>query len=67
MTTTQTLVNQTTGCAASPRPEAVASPAYATAIAGGRGTGRIVGSWLATRKSMTVPAFHDRWPLCSST
>lgn len=36
-----------------PRPKAVA-------------TG-IVGSWLATsRLSMTVPAFHDRRPLCST-
>ncbi len=36
---------------------------YETAIGNG-----ITGTWLATsRLSMTVPAFHDRRPLCSTT
>lgn len=27
-----------------------------------------IAAWSAiARKSMSVPAFHDRWPLCSST
>jgi hypothetical protein len=30
------------------------------------GTGNAAWS-VAIRKSMTVPAFHDRWPLCSTT
>jgi hypothetical protein len=65
--TTLTLVTKTTGCVASPRPKApVTSSAYVNGIATGRVIGRIAGAWLvATRKSMTVPAFHDRWPLCS--
>lgn len=75
MNTTQTLVNETTGCVASPRPEAaVAAVAIAPAYAAGRAIpaagidGPIAGAtWLsATRKSMTVPTFHDRWPLCST-
>jgi hypothetical protein len=62
-----TLVTKTTGCATSPRPEVAAS--YAHDRAGNGINGPIAGaSWLRlTRKSMTVPAFHDRWPLCSST
>lgn len=72
MNTTQTLVNETTGCVASPRP--VAAVAIAPAYVAGRGipaaglNGPIAGAtWLcATRKSMTVPTFHDRWPLCST-
>jgi len=66
--TTQTLVNETTGCVASPRPKVVvAARTYANAAVDGL-SGRIEGSWLiATPKSMTVPTFHDRWPLCSST
>jgi len=70
--TTQMLVLETAGCATSPRPESAAlAPSYAAR----RGTpanginGPIVGAtWLsASRKSMTVPTFHDRWPLCSPT
>ncbi len=39
---------------------------YGKATTGITGNG-IVGSWLATsRLSMTVPAFHDRRPLCST-
>ena len=61
--TTPTLVTETTGQVTSPRPNA----AYACATNGIEG--RIAGTaWLvATRKSMTVPSFHDRWPLCSDT
>ena len=61
MNTTLTLVTKTTGYVASPRLKAaVTSRVYAD------GSGRIAGAWLvATRKSMTVPAFHDRWPLRS--
>jgi len=60
--TTPTLVT-TTGQVTSPRPKA----AYACTADGIEG--RIAGSaWLVvTRKSMTVPSSHDRWPLCSST
>lgn len=63
MNTTLTLVTETTGQVTSPRPNA----AYAPRPNGIEG--RIAGScWLvATRKSMTVPSFHDRWPLCSDT
>jgi len=66
--TTTTLVNESTACLASPRPKAAAKGrAYVGAVAGGL-IGHIAGSWLATsRTSMTVPTFHDRWPLCSAT
>lgn len=70
MNTTQTLVTKTTGCVASPRPKACAlAPSYATGRSGNGINGPLAGaSWLiATRKSMTVPTFHDRWPLCSAT
>jgi len=61
--TTPTLVIPTAGQLLSPRPKA----AYACAANGIEG--RIAGAaWLvATRKTMTVPSFHDRWPLCSDT
>jgi len=67
-TTQTTLVTKTTGCVASPGPKAAAGArAYANAAVAGL-IGRIEGSWLiASPKSMTVPTFHDRWPLCSST
>jgi hypothetical protein len=62
--TTLLPVLQTAECAAAPRPKA----AYAGIVAS-IGNGLTTGaSWLsATRKSMTVPAFHDRLPLCSTT
>lgn len=65
MNTTLTLVTKTTGYVASPRLKAaVTSRVYANGSV--RVIGRIAGAWLvATRKSMTVPAFHDRWPLRS--
>lgn len=75
MNTTQMLVNETTGCVASPRPRVlVPAAALAPSYAAGRAipatglNGSIAGAaWLsATRKSMTVPTFHDRWPLCST-
>ena len=65
--------------AVAPRPKTAAAGApvctgtavYAKATKGITGNGitgnGIVGSWLATsRLSMTVPAFHDRRPLCST-
>jgi hypothetical protein len=71
--TTQTLVNETTGCVASPRPQvlvAAVAPSYAAgrAIPATGLNGPIAGAaWLSvTRKSMTVPTFHDRRPLCST-
>jgi hypothetical protein len=67
---------QTAASVVAPRPKAVAlalAPVCAGAPAHGPtetvviGNG-ITGSWLATsRLSMTVPAFHDRRPLCSTT
>jgi len=61
--TTLLPVLQTATCTATPRPKAYG--AIVASIGNGRSTGA---SWLfATRKSMTVPAFHDRWPLCSTT
>ena len=65
--TTLTLVQTTTACVTSARPKS----AYgANALAGGNGiAGPIAGAaWLSTaRKPMTVPTFHDRWPLRSAT
>jgi hypothetical protein len=57
-------VLQTAERTAAPRPKTAVTGAVAYI-----GNGRIAGaSWLsATCKSMTVPAFHDRWPLCSTT
>jgi hypothetical protein len=64
--TTLTLVPA--GCTSSPRPKAACrANAY---VGSGTGIdGSIAGTaWLvATRKPMTVPTFHDRWPLCSTT
>jgi hypothetical protein len=64
--------------AVAPRPKATTAPtivavvcpvtpaAYGKATGTGNGNG-IAGTWLATsRLSMTVPAFHDRRPLCST-
>lgn len=53
----------------------VASRPQVTPRPYGIGTGTGIGirnlcaaSWIATsRKSMLVPTFHDRWPLCSTT
>lgn len=45
----------------------VTPAAHAKTTGMGIGTG-IAGTWFATsRLSMTVPAFHDRRPLCSTT
>ena len=73
MNTTDLQDLQPATLAVAPRPKAVA-PAVApvcavTAAAYGKTTGNgIAGSWLATtRLSMTVPSFHDRRPLCSTT
>jgi len=58
--------------AVAPRPKAGLALALVpvcagTAAYGTNGNG-IAGTWLATsRLSMTVPAFHDRRPLCSTT
>lgn len=75
MKTTLLHLLQTAASVVAPRPKAVAlalapvctgPAASGTAISAiGNGT---AGSWLATsRLSMTVPAFHDRRPLCSTT
>ena len=62
--------------AAAGAPVCTGTAVYAKATKGITGNGitgngitgnGIVGSWLATsRLSMTVPAFHDRRPLCST-
>ena len=69
---------QTAAAAVAPRPKATARVATAalctgTTVAYGKAPKTVIGngisgSWLATtRLSMTVPAFHDRRPLCSTT
>lgn len=76
MNTTDLHNAQTAALAVAPRPKAATTPAvaaaptctgsamYGKALIGGG----ISGTWLATsRLSMTVPAFHDRRPLCSTT
>lgn len=76
MNTTDLQRLQPAAIAVAPRPKttvpaaapvcAVTSAAYGKAAKGITGNG-IAGSWLATsRLSMTVPAFHDRRPLCST-
>lgn len=77
MNTTDLQDLQPATLAVAPRPKGATVPAvdarctvtaapYATTPKGITGNG-IVGSWLATsRLSMTVPAFHDRRPLCST-
>lgn len=53
--TTLTLVTETTGQVTSARPKSACTGIARTA-------------WNATTvESMTVPAFHDRWPLRSTT
>jgi hypothetical protein len=56
---------------ATSRPKTAGTAALAPVYGIGTGTRKgnaTVASWsIAARKSMTVPAFHDRWPLCSTT
>lgn len=78
MNTTDLRLSQHADLAVAPRPKTGAARVVATApvctgtAAYGKATtaitgNGIVGSWLATsRLSMTVPAFHDRRPLCST-
>lgn len=74
MKTTLLHLLQTFASVVAPRPKA-AAPALAPVCTGtAHGAtpvaviGNATGSWLATsRLSMTVPAFHDRRPLCSTT
>lgn len=62
--TTLLCLSQNLGTTAAPRPKAGYRTALAPTIAGITTTA----PWsAAVRKSMTVPAFHDRWPLCSTT
>ncbi len=64
MKTTLLCLTQTTGSTGAPRPYALAPMTLAPTTA----VRAITASWSAiVRKSMNVPAFHDRWPLCSST
>lgn len=77
MTTTDLRQLQPATAAVAPRPDAAAArvavaPVCTGATAYGKAKAVIgngtAGSWLATsRLSMTVPAFHDRRPLCSTT
>lgn len=73
MKTTFLHLLQTAASVVAPRPKyavlalapvCTGAPADVTTVIGNG----IAGSWLATsRLSMTVPAFHDRRPLCSPT
>lgn len=78
VTTTDLQMLQPADIAVAPRPKAAIAPdvvapvcpvtpaAYGKTTGTGNGNG-IAGTWLATsRLSMTVPAFHDRRPLCST-
>jgi hypothetical protein len=74
MKTTLLHLLQTAASVVAPRPKTAVlalapvcagAPAHGDETAIGNGT---TGTWLATsRLSMTVPAFHDRRPLCSTT
>ena len=76
MKTTFLHLLQTAASVVAPRPKpavlalapiCTGAPAYGPTEKVVIGNG-IFGSWLATsRLSMTVPAFHDRRPLCSTT
>ncbi|HSP05470.1 MAG TPA: hypothetical protein VLR27_18340 [Acidimicrobiales bacterium] len=76
MKTTLLHLLQTAASVVAPRPKTAVlalapvcagAPAYGPTETVVIGNG-ITGSWLATsRLSMTVPAFHDRRPLCSTT
>ena len=63
MNTTLLCTTQDLGAAVAPRPKA----GYPTALAPNAGITTATSWSVVTRKSMTVPAFHDRWPLCSTT
>lgn len=62
--TTLLCLSQNLGTTDAPRPKS----GYPTAVAPITAGITTAASWsAAVRKSMTVPAFHDRWPLCSTT
>ena len=60
------LQTATTAVACSRRKSAAIAPAATgLGIRLGNGGAYVAPSWSV--KSMTVPTFHDRWPLCSPT
>lgn len=62
------LQTATTAVACSrPKSAALAPAATGLGIRLGNGNAYAAPSWSVARKSMTVPTFHDRWPLCSPT